>query len=67
MPLYEYECPDCRARFEKLIRSSALADDVTCPTCGRPARRLMSVFASIGSSLSSPGSTSASCAPSGGG
>ncbi len=67
MPLYEYECPDCRARFEKLVRSSSAANDVVCPTCGRPARRLMSVFASIGGSLTSSGGSAASCAPTGGG
>jgi len=30
MPIYEYECRDCRQRFEYLLRG----DDVpTCPAC----------------------------------
>ncbi len=67
MPLYEYECPDCRSKFEKLVRSMTAANDVVCPTCGRPAKRLISVFASIGGSLASAGASAASCAPTGGG
>ncbi len=67
MPLYEYECPDCRSKFEKLVRSMTASNDVVCPTCGRPAKRLVSVFASIGNSLSSSSASGASCAPSGGG
>lgn len=67
MPIYEYECPDCRERFEKLVRSSASADGVVCPTCGRTARRLVSAFASIGiSSAGAGGYGAASCAPTGG-
>jgi putative FmdB family regulatory protein len=33
MPIYEYECLECRQQFEHLLRS---ADSrVTCPHCGR--------------------------------
>ena len=46
MPLYEYHCPTCRNKFEKLqpMSSSASAD---CPVCEQPARRAISVFASV--------------------
>ncbi len=68
MPIYEYQCPTCKGRFEKLVRSSSASTDVACPTCGAPgARRLISAFASIGLRADSGGSSSASCAPSGGG
>jgi putative FmdB family regulatory protein len=45
MPIYEYRCDGCAQTFEKFYRSPAAAGDTTCPTCGRPARRLMSAFA----------------------
>ena len=47
MPLYEYECPACLARFDRLVSASA-ADDAACPRCGEPrARRLISVIAGM--------------------
>ena len=46
MPLYEYYCSDCRAKFELLV-SHKYADDVVCAKChGEHVRRLLSVFAS---------------------
>lgn len=45
MPLYEYECGACGARFDRLT-SFAGADDAVCPRCSsREARRLLSVIA----------------------
>ena len=44
MPLYEYVCRDCEARFEKLVRR--FGDDVSCPSCtGAAVERQLSVFA----------------------
>lgn len=34
MPTYEYECPDCRERFERFQTITAKPVRV-CPTCGR--------------------------------
>jgi len=66
MPIYEYQCPSCKERFEKLVRASGAPAEVTCPTCGATgAKRLVSTFASFG--FSSSGGGSSSCAPSGGG
>lgn len=31
MPLYSYECRDCHAEFELLVRAS---DTPACPSCG---------------------------------
>jgi putative FmdB family regulatory protein len=65
MPLYEYECLQCGAQFEKLIRSSADASSLKCPECGSNSlEERFSSFASPGK----PGATGAgSCAPKGGG
>jgi len=41
MPLYDFACPACGARFEDL---AAMDERVrACPDCGRPATRLVSV------------------------
>ena len=45
MPLYEYLCPTCDHKFEKLQSMNAIGAD--CPNCEQPARRAISVFASV--------------------
>ncbi len=35
MPIYEYRCEDCGTKFEKLVRRSADADALECPSCGK--------------------------------
>ena len=35
MPIYEYLCADCGTKFEKLVRRSADADSLVCPSCGQ--------------------------------
>ena len=37
MPIYEYACPGCGARFEKLVRR--FGEAVSCPTCAARRRR----------------------------
>jgi putative FmdB family regulatory protein len=34
MPIYEYRCDDCGAKFEKLVRRSADTAELVCPSCG---------------------------------
>ena len=45
MPLYEYLCPTCNHKFEKLQSMSATGAD--CPNCEQPANRAISVFAAV--------------------
>jgi putative FmdB family regulatory protein len=44
MPLYEYECPACGRVFEELRR---VGDEspATCPECGAPCARVVSLSA----------------------
>jgi putative FmdB family regulatory protein len=35
MPIFAYSCDDCGTKFEKLVRRSAEADAVHCPSCGQ--------------------------------
>ena len=51
MPIYEYHCPTCNHKFDKLQSMSATGAD--CPQCEQPAKRAISVFASISSGESS--------------
>lgn len=45
MPLYEYRCSDCKAKFELLVTRQN-ADDVVCMKChSEKVRRLLSTFA----------------------
>lgn len=65
MPLYEYRCHSCGARFERLVRGTMAAADantphaaISCPQCAsEEVTRLLSAFAR----------TSAACDPAPGG
>ena len=35
MPIFEYAWDDCGTKFEKLVRRSADADALRCPSCGQ--------------------------------
>lgn len=46
MPIYEFECEECGARFEELTRAEAGA---ACPSCGSErTRRLLSTVSPPG-------------------
>jgi putative FmdB family regulatory protein len=68
MPIYEYTCKVCNARFEQLQRSMGSSSPAKCPECGstRTARAL-SVFA-VGAeqSRSQPAPAGGSCGRCGG-
>ena len=44
MPLYEYMCPDCDVKFERLAPMAA-SPAAECPTCGTRSDRTLSVLA----------------------
>ncbi len=64
MPLYEYYCPTCGNSFEKLQPMRSTGAD--CPVCEQPARRAISVFASVSRS-DAGGSEPSPLPPMGGG
>ena len=48
MPIYEYECGDCRRRVSLLVLRPSVAPAPTCPRCGSLSlQRLMSRFATV--------------------
>ena len=46
MALYEYRCTDCGNEFEQRKPMSEADSPSECPSCGKEAARLPSVFAS---------------------
>jgi putative FmdB family regulatory protein len=50
MPIYEYLCPECDAKFEELRPLSRAGQPAECPRCHRPAPRKMSTFACFSAS-----------------
>ncbi|MGI6208949.1 MAG: FmdB family zinc ribbon protein [Anaerolineae bacterium] len=57
MPVYEYACRSCGARFERLCSAARADDPASCRECGgTDTRRLLSRFAAV--SKGSNGSTS---------
>lgn len=66
MPIFEFECTECKKLFEELVRSASATEEVICPKCGsRQVRKKISTFASKvsggGASFSLGSSSSASC------
>ncbi len=60
MPIFEYRCRDCGAKFEKILSSAARA--VTCKNCGSPhLEKLLSVFSVPGVSLKTAARESGPC------
>jgi putative FmdB family regulatory protein len=48
MPIYEYDCHECRRRVSLLIMAPSTAPAPRCPRCGSEAMsRLMSRFATV--------------------
>ena len=49
MPIYEYVCPSCTTKFEKL-RPMSSGHSAGCPECKAEARRVLSVFSAVSTS-----------------
>jgi putative FmdB family regulatory protein len=64
MPIFEYKCPNCGHRFEKLVLSSKRQRELRCPECDSPdVQKAISLFGAVGKGAS--GGAAANCAPSG--
>lgn len=66
MPLYEYYCSQCDARFELLRPMSRRDEPATCPAGHRGGERVLSLFAAFssgeGGQMASLGGGCGSCA-----
>ena len=66
MPIYEYACPGCGARFEKLVRR--FGEAVACPACARTdVEKQLSVFAVAITGPAFAGCGAGACSPAAGG
>lgn len=65
MPIYEFQCRECGAEFEKLILKAADRESLQCPACA--SGKLEEVFSGFASPSGSGAARASSCAPSGGG
>jgi putative FmdB family regulatory protein len=60
MPIFEYRCRACGAKFEKI--EAASATDATCVSCNSPqVERLLSVYAVGGVNRQDVSSTESPC------
>ena len=48
MPIYEYVCPECSVKFDRL--QAAGTSHAECPDCGLPAKKAFSLFSAFVSS-----------------
>jgi len=67
MPLYEYICQKCEARFDALRAMSDADAPIACPACGsEETGRAISLFSAIGGEgvIAGAGSSCGSCTPS---
>jgi putative FmdB family regulatory protein len=65
MPLYEYRCPECGVKFEKIVARYS-APVPPCPSCGRNrAEKLISVPGGVGVTSDSGAGAACSSAASG--
>ncbi|MGQ9590018.1 MAG: FmdB family zinc ribbon protein [Planctomycetota bacterium] len=61
MPLYDFQCAECEATFDELVRSPSDEGSVRCPKCGSSAvKRLLSSFALGRGNSGGPSSSSSS-------
>lgn len=59
MPVYEYRCGTCDARFEARRPMVEANSPIACPDGHSDTKRLLSVFASVGAAESGPGAAAA--------
>jgi len=65
MPIYEYQCTDCREKFDARRSFAEAESDAVCPRCGKTGKRILSKFACC--SKDGSGGTVSSIAGTGGG
>ena len=48
MPIYEYTCPNCRGRFQKLVQGFSDPPGLACPRCSfTQVKRVVSLFSTV--------------------
>jgi len=60
MPLYEYYCPDCKLKTERIKPIEQHSRAINCPFCGHKAERALSVTARYSNEIND-GSSCGAC------
>jgi len=56
MPIYEYECKECKERFEALLSVNEDDQSLRCPNCqGNKLQKVLSLFSSASTKSSGAG------------
>jgi putative FmdB family regulatory protein len=64
MPIYEYHCKQCGAKFDKLVKLSTKPFEIECPKCGaRKAEKAVSRLGLTSNSSSGKSLGAPSCGP----
>ncbi|MCS6801534.1 MAG: zinc ribbon domain-containing protein [Chloroflexota bacterium] len=66
MPIYEYRCVEERKLFQVRRPMSQLDEPTACPDCGAPAKRVLSLFATIARGDGASSAEESLAAPGGG-
>lgn len=62
MPLYKYECRSCGHKFEELLAAQKADEPQKCPACGmKDSKKLLSQFAAVTKSTSTPACGAGGC------
>ena len=63
MPIYEYECQDCKEIFETLVTSASSEEEISCSKCGSTDTKKIMSSGNIrsGSGVSLPSAPPAGC------
>ena len=67
MPIYEYQCQECGAQFEKWLRTFTSSEQVRCPKCDSERVNKAVSLCSKSGSAGDYGTAGSSCAPTSGG
>ncbi len=62
MPIYEYKCQNCKAKFEEIVLPCNKDRKITCPGCGKSrVKKIVSKFVSQNKDSLSSSSCSSGC------
>lgn len=42
MPMYDYGCSNCLKIYEILVKLDKIDEEIKCPICGKPLKKLLS-------------------------
>lgn len=56
MPVFEYQCQECKSKFDVFHKSQSNNDEVTCPNCS--SNKIKKLFSTFSAAVTNSGSDS---------